>query len=559
MVRKKAESKRMSYKTKYKIVKKAKEQKKKERREARKNPHKRTKLKKDPGIPNLYPYKQALLSKMKIDEEKEREQRRQDSINGAKRARGEFVSEFDEMRQDALKKQRKHEHQMEMKERAADEDIVNDTSRKSFYKEFKTVVKASDVILQVLDARDPIGTRSVIIENQIRKLDPNKKIVLVLNKIDLVPKENVEAWLSYLRNQIPTVAFKASTQKQRNNMGISSIRKYGEGDLSGVSECLGAPGLISLLKNYSRSFNVKKAITVGIIGFPNVGKSSLINSLKRSKVVGVGATPGFTKTTQTISLDSTINLLDCPGIIFDPGLISASDAALRNCIKFEQITDPLLPIEAILKRCNRDNLMELYKIGMYSNPTEFLSNVAQKRGKLKQGGVTDINAAAKLVLLDWNTGKIPYYTLPPTEKHFLGAEIVDSFSAEFNMDEIMEIEREMLDTLNTSDYGFSAVSADQMEVQDLGEFINFEESDDEVPEVVVNIKKKNQPLEERKKKVSNTSLNKEMKNIISKKKKNTEDPQEEQSFNFGTDFWGNYDGEIKEAEEDDDMIDAFTF
>jgi nuclear GTP-binding protein len=61
---------------------------------------------------------------------------------------------------------------------------------------------------------------------------------------------------------------------------------------------LGASTLLSLLKNYCRSQNIKTSITVGIIGYPNVGKSSLINSLKRSKAVGVGATPGFTKVMQ---------------------------------------------------------------------------------------------------------------------------------------------------------------------------------------------------------------------------------------------------------------------
>src|SRR2546426_491379 len=62
-----------------------------------------------------------------------------------------------------------------------------------------------------------------------------------------------------------------------------------------------------------RNLKLKTAVTVGIIGYPNVGKSSLINSLKRSKAVGVGATPGFTKVVQEIQLDKNVKLLDCPG------------------------------------------------------------------------------------------------------------------------------------------------------------------------------------------------------------------------------------------------------
>ena len=66
----------------------------------------------------------------------------------------------------------------------------------------------------------------------------------------------------------------------------------------GTSECLGADALMKLLKNYTRNANIKSSISVGVIGFPNVGKSSLINSLKRSKACNVGATPGVTKNTQ---------------------------------------------------------------------------------------------------------------------------------------------------------------------------------------------------------------------------------------------------------------------
>lgn len=68
----------------------------------------------------------------------------------------------------------------------------------------------------------------------------------------------------------------------------------------------GADALIKLLKNYCRNKDLKTSIHVGVIGFPNVGKSSLINSLKRSKVCGVGATPGFTKTAQ-VRADTTIH------------------------------------------------------------------------------------------------------------------------------------------------------------------------------------------------------------------------------------------------------------
>ena len=134
------------------------------------------------------------------------------------------------------------------------------------------MVEESDVILEVLDARDPIGCRARAVEQAILAKG-DKKIVLVLNKIDLVPREVVAAWLKHLRHEFPTVAFRCNTQSQKSNLS------RGKGDfdtyesLSGGT-CLGGDNLLELLKNYCRSQNLKKSITVGIIGYPNTGKSS---------------------------------------------------------------------------------------------------------------------------------------------------------------------------------------------------------------------------------------------------------------------------------------------
>lgn len=79
-----------------------------------------------------------------------------------------------------------------------------------------------DICFQVLDARDPLGSRNRNVEESV--LNAGKRLVLLLNKIDLVPKENVKKWLMYLRRQSPTIAFKASTQEQNRNLVIFCLK-----------------------------------------------------------------------------------------------------------------------------------------------------------------------------------------------------------------------------------------------------------------------------------------------------------------------------------------------
>jgi tRNA U34 5-carboxymethylaminomethyl modifying GTPase MnmE/TrmE len=111
-------------------------------------------------------------------------------------------------------------------------------------------VEQADVIIEVLDARDPLGCRTRKVEEMILQAVGQKRIILLLNKVDLVPRLVVDEWLTYLRKEFPTVAFKASTQQQRDNLGQSSVDVHVASDrtLSG-SECVGADQLVQLLES----------------------------------------------------------------------------------------------------------------------------------------------------------------------------------------------------------------------------------------------------------------------------------------------------------------------
>lgn len=92
---------------------------------------------------------------------------------------------------------------------------------------------------------------------------------------------------------------------------------------------------------------IKKSITVGVIGLPNVGKSSLINSLKRAHVANVGSTPGLTRSMQEVQLDKNVKLLDCPGVVMLRSSDNNATIALRNCKRIEKLEDPISPGDAL--------------------------------------------------------------------------------------------------------------------------------------------------------------------------------------------------------------------
>ncbi|EHH60918.1 Guanine nucleotide-binding protein-like 3-like protein [Macaca fascicularis] len=308
--------------------------------------------------------------------------------------------------QDVLRRQEEFERKEEvLQELNMFPQLDDEATRKAYYKEFRKVVEYSDVILEVLDARDPLGCRCFQMEEAVLRAQGNKKLVLVLNKIDLVPKEVVEKWLDYLRNELPTVAFKASTQHQVKNLNRCSVPvDQASESLLKSKACFGAENLMRVLGNYCRLGEVRTHIRVGVVGLPNVGKSSLINSLKRSRACSVGAVPGITKFMQEVYLDKFIRLLDAPGIV--PGPNSEVGTILRNCVHVQKLADPVTPVETILQRCNLEEISNYYGVSGFQTTEHFLTAVAHRLGKKKKGGLYSQEQAAKAVLADWVSAEI---------------------------------------------------------------------------------------------------------------------------------------------------------
>ena len=244
-------------------------------------------------------------------------------------------------------------------------------SSKRIWEELYKVIDSSDVLLYVLDARNPNGTRTKFIEQYLKHKCPNKHLVFILNKCDLIPTSVTQKWVKYLQKTAPTLAFHASVQNP-----------FGKGSL------------IQLLKQFDILHKDKKNISVGLIGYPNVGKSSVINALMKKTCCRVAPIPGETKTWQYITLTKRIYLIDCPGIVHDEHQ-SDTEKVLKSVVRAEKIPDPAQYIQAILDKVEPKNIYDTYAVGEWTDSDDFLKSLCTKTGKLLKGGEPDLNNVAR--------------------------------------------------------------------------------------------------------------------------------------------------------------------
>lgn len=280
-----------------------------------------------------------------------------------------------------------------IKEDTGEKDAVRDWvfaagQSKRIWNELHKVVDSSDVLLQVLDARDPMGTRSKYIEQFLRKEKPHKHLFFILNKVDLVPIWVTQRWVAILSAEYPTIAFHASL-----------THPFGKG------------ALINLLRQLGKLHVDKKQISVGFIGYPNVGKSSIINALRSKKVCKTAPIAGETKVWQYITLMKRIFLIDCPGVVY-PTAETDTEKVLKGVVRVELVTNPEDYVETVLKRVRPEYIMKTYGLKEWSDHVDFLEQVAKRSGKLLKGGEPDVNTVAKMILNDWQRGKLPFYVAP---------------------------------------------------------------------------------------------------------------------------------------------------
>jgi nuclear GTP-binding protein len=278
------------------------------------------------------------------------------------------------------------------------EDVFSKGQSKRIWGEFFKVVDCSDVVLHVIDARDVPGTRCTMIEKHIANNAPHKHLVYVLNKIDLVPNWVAKRWMGELAKDRPTVAFHAS-----------------------LTHAFGKGALISLLRQFGKLHEDKKQIAVGIIGYPNVGKSSIINTLTSKKSVKVAPVPGETKVWQYVTLFRRISLIDCPGVVVDTAGDTECDSVLKGVIRSERLETPEDFIAPLILQVKREHLAAQYKLpkdgpDTWNDATELMEMIAKRCGRLRKGGDPDMRSAAIMLINDFQRGRLPHYVAPPELK-----------------------------------------------------------------------------------------------------------------------------------------------
>jgi len=254
----------------------------------------------------------------------------------------------------------------------------------------KEVIRISDILLEILDSRFIDDTRNEEMEESIKS--KGKKIIYVLNKSDLVDVKEIQKNLP--KNMRPFVFVSAK---------------------SGA----GAKDLRDRIKIEAKRVELNETMTrvhVGIIGYPNTGKSSIINLITRRGVAKTSKQAGFTKGVQKIRFSEDILILDTPGVIpesrysSDKNLNRSYDAKV-GARTYSDVKDPEEVVDYLMsEKQNQEKIESFYNIKSDGDSEILINELGKSKGFLSKGAVIDVDRTARLILRDWQEGKISKQT-----------------------------------------------------------------------------------------------------------------------------------------------------
>ena len=257
-------------------------------------------------------------------------------------------------------------------------------------------LKLIDIVVEVVDARIPLASINPDIQEYIK----DKTKIVVLNKADLADENETKNWVKKYNSQgITAVEVEASNGKNIQAV-INKIKEEYE----------------KIKEKYILKGRIGKAIRVMVIGIPNVGKSTFINSLAKRNTAKVGNKPGVTKQKQWIKIDNNIEIMDTPGMLW-PRLDNQEYAMHlafcgtigENSIDNEEIAYYLL--EYLIKNYP-NRIEERYNIKIENKETmEILEEIARKRGAIVSGGNINMQKISDIILNEFRSGKLGRITI----------------------------------------------------------------------------------------------------------------------------------------------------
>ncbi|XP_063972657.1 large subunit GTPase 1 homolog [Diachasmimorpha longicaudata] len=366
-----------------------------------------------------------------------------------------------------------------------------------FWRQLWRVVERSDIVVQIVDARNPLLFRCEDLEKYVKEIDEEKKNVILVNKADFLSLEQRQAWADYftdiglriaffsateaaesIKSQLPPVELRKSRKRRSSRISESLSEDIGDEDdeededddetssycsdfassseyesanesVAGKKdqeseeegdnteqpmipetnspELLCRDKLIAFFKTMGKGLKkyTEGLTTVGLVGYPNVGKSSTINAILMDKKVSVSATPGKTKHFQTLFVDKELMLCDCPGLVMPSFVCTKAEMVLHGILPIDQLRDHVPSITLLATLIPRHILEDTYGL-MIPKPIdgedpqrpptaeELLNTYGYNRGFMTQNGQPDNPRSARYVLKDFVNGKLLYAVAPPT-------------------------------------------------------------------------------------------------------------------------------------------------
>lgn len=251
-------------------------------------------------------------------------------------------------------------------------------------------IKLIDLVIELVDARLPLSSRNPDIDN----LAKNKSRLILLNKSDLADERVNNLWSDYFKEK----GFFVVKLDARSGSGMKSINAIIQEACKEKIERDRKRGILN------------RPVRAMVVGIPNVGKSTFINSYAKKACTKTGNKPGVTKGKQWIKLNKSLELLDTPGILWPKfedqqiGLKLAIAGSINDDIL--NISELSLEFIKLLQNEYKGKLAERYDVDENLKPIEILEAVAIKRGCLKKGELVDIDKAANIIIDEFRAGKL---------------------------------------------------------------------------------------------------------------------------------------------------------